>query len=167
MTVQHPEVATAPPTATPTFPGQRGQSVEEQTSTETTVRTERGNTSIATLVVRKIAGVAAREILGVHDLGTGGVRRVATVRRRIPGSTGASHAQGVAVEVGEREAAVDLDVVLEYGVSVPEIAAAIRANVIRSIEGATGLKVVEVNVSIDDLYTPDPASDQSRPSRVQ
>ncbi len=60
--------------------------------------------------------------------------------------------QGVSVEVGQRQAAVDLDIVCYYGQSIVEIAEAIRENVIERIEGMTGLDVVEVNIGVDDLY---------------
>jgi uncharacterized alkaline shock family protein YloU len=124
-----------------------------------------GRTSIASVVVRKIAGVATREVPGVHELGTGGKRAVGAVRQRIPGSSGPSAAQGVSVEVGEREAAVDLDVVVEFGASMVRVADAIRTNVIRSVERLTGLSVVEVNVTFDDVYVPQ--EDTADRGRVQ
>jgi uncharacterized alkaline shock family protein YloU len=123
-----------------------------------------GRTSIADSVVRKIAGVATREVSGVHDLGTGGARVMGSVRRHMPGSSGSSISQGVSVEVGERQAAIDLDVVCEYGVSIVELSHAVRRNVISSVEGMTGLEVTEVNISVDDIYIGD-EDDQS--GRVQ
>ena len=167
MSTQQTETAARASTATSALPDQRGRAEAETTVSPSPLKTEQGSTAIASVVVQKIAGVAAREVIGVYDLGTGGARRVATVRSRIPGSTGTSYSQGVAVEVGEREAAVDLDVVLDYGVSMPQVADAIRSNVIRSIERGTGLKVVEVNVSIDDIHVEDSSTDTDRPSRVQ
>ncbi len=91
------------------------------------------------------------------------------VRERIPGAR-ASSGQGVAVEVGERQAAVDLTIVVEYGVAIVELARAIRRNVIASIEQMTGLEVVEVNVSVVDLQLPgdDTGEGQPRqPGRVE
>src|ERR1700761_1227174 len=76
-----------------------------------------GRTSIADGVVSKIAGIAAREVSGVHKLGGGAARAFGAIRERIPGSLGPNVSQGVTVEVGERQTAVDLDVVVEYGVS--------------------------------------------------
>lgn len=58
------------------------------------------------------------------------------------------------MEVGEREAAVDLTVVVEYGESIPRVAQDIRDNVIRRIEGICGLAVTEVNGAVNDLYMP-------------
>ncbi|WP_050997263.1 MULTISPECIES: Asp23/Gls24 family envelope stress response protein [Frankia] len=128
-------------------------------STELT--TERGRTSIADAVVRKIAGVAAREVAGVHKLGTGGARAVGSVRARIPGAS-ASVAQGVAVEVGQRQAAIDLDVVCDYGVSIVDLSQSIRRNVVSSVEGMTGLEVTEVNVAIDDVFIGDDGQEDTR-----
>ncbi|WP_269856966.1 Asp23/Gls24 family envelope stress response protein [Streptomyces sp. RPT161] len=113
--------------------------------------TERGRTTIADVVVQKIAGIAAREVAGVYDLGTGGTRAIGVVRERIPGSRRPSVTQGVSVEVGETQAAVDVVIVCEYGVSIAELAAAVRRNIIQAIEGMTGLEVVEVNIAVDDL----------------
>jgi uncharacterized alkaline shock family protein YloU len=114
--------------------------------------TKQGRTSISDAVVRKIAGVATREVTGVHDLGTGGTRAFGAVRARIPGSSGPSVTRGVSVEVGERQAAVDLDVVADYGVSIVDLSHAVRRNVISSVEGMTGLEVTEVNIAVDDVY---------------
>ena len=80
----------------------------------TNLVTAQGRTSIADSVVRKIAGIATREVSGVHNLGTGGARTFGAIRERIPGSTGPSATQGVAVEVGERQAAIDIDTPGDY-----------------------------------------------------
>lgn len=129
--------------------------------------TQEGRTSIADSVVRKIAGIATREIAGVHSLGTSGTRAFGAMRQRIPGSSGPNVAQGVSVEVGEQQAAIDLDVVVEYGVSIPTLANAIRGNVMSSIQRMTGLEVVEVNLSVDDVHLHGDGEDSEQPSRVQ
>ena len=67
---------------------------------------------------------------------------------------GDQHSQGVSVEVGEKEAAVDLTIVVEYGESIPKLSQQIRDNVTRRIEGITGLAVTEVNVTVNDLHFP-------------
>ena len=72
------------------------------------LQTSKGNTTIADSVVQKIAGVSAREVSGVYALGGGAARTIGAIRERIPGSS-QSVGQGVAVEVGERQAAIDLD----------------------------------------------------------
>jgi uncharacterized alkaline shock family protein YloU len=114
-----------------------------------------GKITVADGVVQKIAGVATREVPGVYAMGTGAARTVGAIKERIPGSTGASVSQGVGVEVGENEAAVDLDIVVEYGVSANELGKGIQRNVKSSIERMTGLDVVEVNVNINDVHLPD------------
>jgi uncharacterized alkaline shock family protein YloU len=58
------------------------------------------------------------------------------------------------VEVGERQAAIDLEVMVEYGVPIAELARAVRRNVIAAIEQMTGLEVVEVNINVNDVYIP-------------
>lgn len=120
----------------------------------TALMTPQGKTTIADVVVQKIAALAAREMSGVYNLGTGTARAFGAVRERIPGAR-ASSGQGVSVEVGERQAAVDLDIVVEYGVAVGELTKAIRRNVITSIERMTSLEVVEVNIAVDDIHLPD------------
>jgi len=131
--------------------------------------TERGRTSIADSVVTKIAGIATRQSDGVHDLGTGGTRAFGAIRQRIPGSTGPSITQGVSVEVGEHQAAIDLDVVIDYGVPIVDLAGGIRRNVIGAVERMTGLQVTEVNIAVDDIYidSEEDSDQQQTPPRVQ
>ncbi len=116
----------------------------------------RGNTTVADGVVAKIAGMAAREIPEIHKLGAGMARAFGAVRERVPGrGSGSGITQGVSVEVGERQAAIDLDVVVEYGASITDTAGDVRANVINAVERMTGLEVVEVNIAVDDVHLPD------------
>ncbi len=130
----------------------------------TPLQTEQGNTTIDNTVVTKVASIAAREVRGVHELGGSVGRALAGVTQRV--GVGDERSQGVSVEVGEREAAIDLTVVIDYGESIPQVSQAIRDNVIKRIEGITGLTVTEVNVSVNDLYFPgDEAPDQ--PARVE
>jgi uncharacterized alkaline shock family protein YloU len=126
-----------------------------------------GQISVAEGVVQKIAGKACREVSGVHAMGASGSRAFGSIRERIPGSSGPSFAQGVGVEVGETEAAIDLDIVVEYGVGIAELGRSIQRNVKQSVERMTGLRVVEVNVSVDDVYLPTDDDDaQATASRV-
>jgi len=114
---------------------------------------EDGRTTIADSVVAKIAGVAAREIPGVHDMGTGTSRMFGALKERLPvGTDQPSASRGVSVEVGERQAAIDLDVVTDYGVSIVDVSQAIRRNVVQRVEGMTGLEVTEVNIAVDDVW---------------
>lgn len=112
-----------------------------------------GATHIAETVVAKIAGVAARDVHGIHRLGGGAGRALGALRERIPGAS-TNVSQGVHVEVGEKQAAVDLSVVVEYGVAIADLAAAARRNVITALERMTGLEVVEVNISVTDVHLP-------------
>ncbi|WP_405009764.1 Asp23/Gls24 family envelope stress response protein [Kitasatospora sp. NBC_01539] len=121
--------------------------------------TGRGRTTIADGVVEKIAGIAAREVPGVHALGAGMSRTIGAVRDRVPGGR-PSAGRGVKVEVGERQAAVDLDIVVEYGVPITEVAGDIRESVISAVERMTGLDVVEVNIAVDDVHLPDEDEDE-------
>jgi uncharacterized alkaline shock family protein YloU len=123
-----------------------------------------GTTIIADTVVQKVAGLATREVPGVHDLGSGAARTFGALRERIPGAS-ASTGQGVSVEVGERQAAIDLQVVVEYGVAITDVAKGIRRNVISSIEQMTGLEVVEVNITVSDVYLP--GTEEPETTRVQ
>jgi uncharacterized alkaline shock family protein YloU len=129
--------------------------------------TDQGNTSVADSVVAKIAGIAAREISGVHDMGMGAARAFGALKEKLPvGSSTPSPTQGVSVEVGEKEAAVDLELVVEYGVSIPELSRSVRNNVIQRVERMTGLSVTEVNISIDDVWLGDDEDDEEK-QRVQ
>ncbi|MFH0244946.1 Asp23/Gls24 family envelope stress response protein [Streptomyces sp. HK10] len=127
----------------------------------------RGRTTIADGVVEKIAGMAAREVDGVHAMGAGMSRTFGAVRDRVPGGGGGSSSvtRGVKVEVGETQAAIDLDIVVEYGVSITDVASDVRENVIGSIERMAGLEVVEVNVTVDDVKLPDEDQEEEQPER--
>ncbi len=134
--------------------------------------TSQGRTSIADSVVAKIAGLAAREISGVHAMGAGATRTFGSIREILPGNTDARTAsQGVKVEVGERQAAIDLDLVVEYGVAIADLAAAVRKNVIERLQRMTGLEVTEVNINVDDIWIPGSDTEDeptpAAPSRVQ
>jgi uncharacterized alkaline shock family protein YloU len=127
--------------------------------------TGQGRTSIADSVVAKIAGVAAREVSGVHEMGRGAARAFGTIKDRLPVGGAPNVTQGVKVEVGERQAAIDIDLVVEYGVSIPDVSQAVRDNVIQRVERMTGLEVTEVNISVDDVYLGDDSAEE--PPRVQ
>jgi len=136
-------------------------------ATRERLASEEGQITVAESVVQKIAGKACREIAGVHAMGSSGSRAFGSIRERIPGSTGPNVAQGVGVEVGETEAAIDLDIVVEYGVSIAELGRSIQRNVKQSVERMTGLRVVEVNIAVDDVYLPaDGDQDTTTPARV-
>jgi uncharacterized alkaline shock family protein YloU len=114
--------------------------------------TERGRTTIAGEVVAKIAGMAARELEGVHDFGTGAARAIGAIKGRLGAEDGVT--RGISVDVGERQAAVDVNLIVEYGVAIPDLADAVRRNVIAAVERMCGLEVTEVNIAVDDVHLP-------------
>lgn len=129
---------------------------------------EHGTTAVADTVVAKVAGLATRELPGVYAMGAGVARAFGVVRDRIPGVTSTSVSQGVTVEVGERQAAIDLDLVVEYGISIPDLAEGVRRNVIDAVERMCGLEVTEVNITVGDVHLPtDDTPDSSAEPRVQ
>jgi uncharacterized alkaline shock family protein YloU len=123
------------------------------------LKTERGSTTIRDGVVSKVAGIAAQEVEGVR-MGGGASQAVGSVMSAVPGVGGGSQSQGVSVEVGEVEAAVDLTVTVEYGRVIHRVAEAVRGNVIRQVENLVGLRVTEVNISVTDVFFPQQAQQQ-------
>ncbi|MDQ0747514.1 MULTISPECIES: Asp23/Gls24 family envelope stress response protein [Streptomyces] len=122
----------------------------------------RGRTTIADGVVEKIAGLAARDVDGVHAMGSGLSRTFGAVRDRVPGGA-KSVSRGVKAEVGEVQAALDLEIVVVYGVAIADVARDVRENVITAVERMTGLEVVEVNIAVSDVKLPD--EEEEEPER--
>lgn len=117
---------------------------------EASLVTDHGRTNIADVVVSKIVARAACEVTGVHELTTGGVGgALGGLTSRMTGGEG-----GVNVEVGQKEAAVDLAMIVDYGVSIPQVAEGVRRNIMNRVQAMTGLQVREVNINITDLYLP-------------
>lgn len=114
------------------------------------LESEQGTTTIAKGVVAKVVGLAAREVAGVYALGGGATRALGSMTQRV--GLGDERMQGVDVEVGTREAAVDIVIVVEYGEPIPRVAQSVRDNVIKRVEGLTGLSVTEVNIAVNDLH---------------
>lgn len=128
--------------------------------------TEQGKTTIADSVVAKIASMAAREVPGVHQLNTQGASGLMSgLSARMTG--GDAEAAGVNVEVGEREAAIDLAMTVDYGVSIEQVADAVRRNVINRVQSMTGLVVNEVNIGVTDLFFPEEAGGSTSERRVE
>lgn len=109
-------------------------------------KTEIGTIQIAPEVIEVIAGLATVEVKGVAGMSGGFAGGIAELLGR------KNLSKGVKVEVGQREAAVDVSVIVEYGNKIPQIASEVQQNVKRSIEMMTGLHVVEVNVHIHDVH---------------
>jgi len=108
-----------------------------------------GTVKIADEVVSIIAGLAATEIEGIAGMSGGLVGGIAEMLGR------KNFSKGVKVEVGEREAAVDLFIIVKYGVRIPDVALAAQENIKRAIENMTGLSVVEVNVHVQGVNFPE------------
>lgn len=127
----------------------------------------KGTTTIADSVVSTIVGIAAREATGVYAMGGGVSRTLGAMRDRVSSSDDPT--RGVKVEVGEKQTAVDLGIVIEYGTPITETAEDIRTNVSDSVESMTGLEVAEVNVSVLAVHVPGSDDDEgsSDDSRVQ
>jgi len=113
---------------------------------------ENGVVRIADDVVAIIAGVAAAETEGVASM-SGGITE--GLARRVSGK---NVTKGVSVEVGSVEAAIDLRVIVKYGVKIHEVARRLQENVKEAVETMTGLRVVEVNVKVEGVEFPDNAS---------
>lgn len=165
MTDLHAGAQATPPGKERSVGSQASQVAQHGRDVDSPLVTSQGRTSIADTVVAKIAGISTREVSGVHALGGGAARAVGALRERIPGSR-TNHSQGVMVEVGERQAAVDIDLVAEYGVAIADLAAGVRRNVITTVESMTGLEVTEVNITVHDVFLDDGSEDESE-SRVE
>ena len=127
-----------------------------------------GKTVIEDGVVAKVAGIAAAEVVGVYALGGNVTRVIGAIRDAINQS---DKSQGVSVEVGERQVAVDITLVAEYPLPLQKIADDVRGAVYAAIEDIVGMDVAEVNVTINDVHIPgdDTATDDdaTQAARVQ
>ena len=122
-----------------------------------------GKNTVADGVVAKVAGIAAREVPGVFALGGGGARALGALR----GAVGQDDfTQGVRVEVGETQAAIDITIVVEYPAPIQQVADAVRTQVTNAITGMVGLEVVEVNVAVNDVHLPTDDQDDQAEARV-
>ncbi|MBR1729321.1 MAG: Asp23/Gls24 family envelope stress response protein [Selenomonadaceae bacterium] len=108
-----------------------------------------GTIRIADEVVSIIAGLAATEIEGIAGMSGGLVGGIAEMLGR------KNFSKGVKVEVGEKEAAIDLYIIVKYGVRIPDVALAAQENIKQAIENMTGLTVVEVNVHVQGVNFPE------------
>ena len=138
----------------------------EQVKARDALHTDRGDTTIEETVVQKLAGIATREVPGVYAMGSAGRRAFSALTERIPGSQ-TNVSGGVTVEKGERQAAIDVSIVIDYGYSVVEVSQAIRRNIIQSVERATGLEVLEVNINVSDVHLPEEEHDDQQVQKTQ
>ena len=133
---------------------QRTQQKQSQAQNKNPLQSELGNTTIQDSVVSKIAGIAAQEVEGVR-MGGGASQAVGGVLDTITGGrSGGSQTSGVSVEVGQEEAAIDLTMTVEYGKPIPQLAEAVRNNVVSRVESLVGLRVTETNITVQDVFFP-------------
>ena len=127
------------------------------------LQTERGSTRIEDSVVSKIAGIAAQEVDGVR-MGGGTSQAIGGILSSVTGGSSGSGGQsrGVSVEVGQVEAAVDVTLTVDYGRSIPQVAEAVRRNIINRVENLVGLNVTEVNISVNDVFFPEQEQQQQQ-----
>jgi uncharacterized alkaline shock family protein YloU len=162
MTEQNRKRTSAGDQETPETPSMRKSQVTRRGGGDPATR---GRTTIADGVVEKIAGLATRDVLGVHAMGSGLSRTFGAVRDRVPGGS-KSATRGVKAEVGEVQTALDLEIVVDYGVSIADVARDVRENVVSAVERMTGLEVVEVNIAVSDVKLPEEEDEEPEP-RIQ
>lgn len=112
------------------------------------VTLENTNIKIADDVIAVIAGAAASEVPGVSSMAggfAGGISEVFSGKKNF--------AKGIKVEAGEKETKIDVNIIVEYGARIPDVAFEIQNRVKKAVEGMTGLKVVEVNVHVQGVNT--------------
>ena len=109
---------------------------------------ERGSTRIGDGVVSRIAGMAAGEVEGVH-MGGSTSRTAGGLVESVTGSD--SQKRGVSVEVGRTEAAIDLTMGIEYGRNILDLVGQVRNRITQRVEGLTGLRITELNVTVSDI----------------
>ncbi len=113
----------------------------------------KGRITIEDEVAEKVAALAALEVDGVADLGGDVERALESVRGRI-GVGQRRGDQGVRAKVNDREVAIDVTIVVEYGRVAMDVATAVKANVARQANHMLGMRVTEVNVTVDDVRLP-------------
>ena len=139
---------------------------EKRSQQGSPLQTERGSTSISDSVVSKIAGIASQEVDGIR-MGSGGSQAVSGLIGSITGGSSGSQTQGVSVEVGQEEAALDLTLTAEYGKSIPQLAEAVRRNVANRVESLVGLRVTEVNITVSNIFFPQQEAEQERQQQLE
>ena len=139
---------------------------QQQRRQDSPLQTGRGSTQIEDSVVAKIAGIAAQEVDGVR-MGGGTSQAIGGILSSVTGGSAGSGSQsrGVSVEVGEVEAAIDVTLTVEYGKPVPQIAEAVRRNIINRVENLVGLNVTDVNISVNDVFFPEQERQQEEEQR--
>ena len=123
---------------------QNGEVVELQEE----IKTENEGIQISNDVVAVIAGVAVSEVAGVAGMAggfAGGITEVLSGKKNL--------AKGIKVDITEKKAKIDVNIIVEYGSRIPDVAFEIQNRVKKAVESMTGLKVVEVNVHVQGVNT--------------
>ncbi|MED3981774.1 Asp23/Gls24 family envelope stress response protein [Priestia megaterium] len=121
---------------------------ETNTAVKSQENTNQNTLTFEDQVIKKIAGIAANEIKGILSM-SGGFMSGLTDRFRSTEDI----TKGINAEVGEKQVALDLNVIVEYGKNVPAIFSETVNNVKKSVHDMTGLEVVEVNMHVEDVMT--------------
>ncbi len=129
---------------------------QEVKPNEQLAETEVNGIKIAEEVVAKIAGIAASEVKGVYGMNGGFVEGISEMLGK------KSFSKGVKVQVGEKDATIDLFIIVEYGCRIPDIAWEIQNRVKTSVENMTGLKVLEVNIHVQGVNLPKEIKEESQ-----
>ena len=127
-------------------------SEQDQQQTESPLVSERGSTTISDSVVSQIAGMAAQEVEGVH-MGGSTSRAAGSILSGITGSD--SRTRGVSTEVGTTETAIDLTMGIEYGRNILQTVEEVRRMISERVQSMTGLRVTELNTTINDIVFPE------------
>ena len=133
---------------------EKNENKEEIVELENEIKTENEGIKISDDVVAVIAGVAVSEVQGVADMAggfAGGISEVFSGKKNM--------AKGIKVDVTENTAKIDVNIIVEYGSRIPDVAFEIQNRVKKAVENMTGLKVEEVNVHVQGLNT-DTAKDE-------
>lgn len=125
-----------------------------------------GKTTISDEVVTQLVEIAAKEVQGIYSIAKQGIgEQIAGFTQRLSGKSQAG--QGILVEVGEREVAIDVRIIAHYGVKVSDLAANLRRSIIERIESLLGLTVKEVNIQVSGLFFPENKPADTNVRRVE
>ena len=121
---------------------------EEIVELDNEIKTENNGIKISEDVVGVMAGVAASEVPGVAGMSggfAGGISEVLSGKKNL--------SKGIKVDAGDKEVKIDVNIIVEYGSRIPDVAFEIQNRVKKSVESMTGLKVSEVNVHVQGVKT--------------
>ena len=130
---------------------------EEVVELNEEIKTENEGIQISNDVIAVIAGVAVSEVPGVSEMAggfAGGISEVCSGKKNL--------AKGIKVDATETEAKIDVNIIVEYGTRIPDVAFEIQNRVKKAVENMTGLKVEEVNVHVQGVNTDSSKEDEEK-----